>query len=54
MLDMLSSEDEDDILSSDEDGEHNAWNLSLDVVGQSRWGMLVDFFLKTRSLRGQH
>ena len=35
LLDMLSSEDEDDIVSSDEEDEHNAWNLFPEVA-QSR------------------
>ena len=38
MLDMLSSEDEDDIISSHEDDEHSAWTLFLDVVGAKSLG----------------
>ena len=32
MLDMLSSEEEDDFFSSGEEGEHNVLNLFLEVV----------------------
>ena len=38
LLDVWSSEDEDDIISSDEEDEHNAWNLFLEVVRACRWG----------------
>ena len=45
-----SSEDEDNKMSSDEDVQRNAWNLFLDVVGQSRSGMRVDGFLEDEEL----
>ena len=50
LLDMLSSEDEDDMISSDEEVEHDAWNLFVDNVGQSRSGMLVVSFLEDEEL----
>ena len=43
---MLSSEDEDDMISYDEEDEDDAWNLLLDIVGQSYSGMLVVSFLE--------
>ena len=43
-LDRLSSWDEDDIVPSDEEAGHNAWNLFLDAVPQHSPGMLVDKF----------
>ena len=49
---MLSSEDEDDIISSDEEDEHNAWNLFLEVEGQSLLDMLVESFLENEELAG--
>ena len=47
---MLPSEDEDDMISSDEEDEHDAWNLFLDIVEQSRSGMLVVSFLEDEEL----
>ena len=44
MLKVVSSEDEDDLFSSDEEGEHHVLNLFLDVVEQSNLGMLVENF----------
>ena len=41
----LSSEDEDDTISSDEEGEHSARNLCLGAVAQDSPGMLVESFL---------
>ena len=41
LLDRLSSEDEDDIIPSDEEDECNAWHLFLDAVAQGSPGMLV-------------
>ena len=35
MLDVKSSEDEDDLFSSDEEGGHNVWIIFLEVVRQS-------------------
>ena len=52
LLDMLSSEDEDDIISSDEEGEHNAWNLFLEVLEQSRLEMRMESFLEDEKLAG--
>ena len=45
---MLSSEDEDDIVSSDEEGEHHVLNPLLEVVG--RPGMLMGSFLEDEEL----
>ena len=45
MLEVMSSDDEDDSFSSDEEGEHNVLKLFLEVVEQSRSGMLVESFL---------
>ena len=42
----MSSEDEDDITSSDGEGEHNGWNLFLDVVAQNSPCMLVESFFE--------
>ena len=47
---MLSSEDEEDIISSDEEDEHNAWNFFRDVVGQGRSGMRVEGFFEDEEL----
>ena len=45
------AEDEDDTTSSvDEEGEHNAWNLFLDVAAQDSLGMLVERFLEDEEL----
>ena len=49
LLDMLSSEDEDDISSSDEEDEHSAWDFFREVVGQSS-GMLVVSFIEDEEL----
>ena len=50
VLEVMPSEDEDDLDSSyDEEGEHNAWNLFLDVVAQDSPSMLVESSLETRS-----
>ena len=49
-LDMVSSEDEDDIISPDEKGEHSVLNLFQEVVGQSLSGMLVEGFLEEEEL----
>ena len=49
-LHALSSEDEDDKVSSGEEDEHNAWNLSLGVVGHSRSGIRVEGFLQDEEL----
>ena len=45
MLKVTSSEDEDDLFSSDEKGEHNALNV-LENVWQSSPGMQVEGFLE--------
>ena len=41
----MSTEDEDDLFSSDDAGEHNAWNMSLDFVAQGSPGTLVESLL---------
>ena len=38
---MLFSVDEDDLFSFDKESEHDVLNLFLEVVGQSRSGVLV-------------
>ena len=38
------------MVSSDEEDGHTAWNLFLEVVGQSRSGMLVEGFLEDEEL----
>ena len=45
-LGVMSSEDEDDFFSSDEEGEHNVSSFFLEVVEQSRSGMLVASYLE--------
>ena len=45
LLDRLSLKDEDDIILSDEEDEHNAWNLFLDAPAQDSLGMFVESFL---------
>ena len=42
----MSSEDEDDLFSSDGEGEHNVLNLFLDVVAQSSAGTPVGSFFE--------
>ena len=47
MLEVMSSDDEDDVISSDhEEGEHNVLNVFLDVVAQDSSGTLVGSFLE--------
>ena len=46
MLEVMSTEDEDDIFSPDEEGKHNVLNLFPEVVGQSSPGMQVVSFLE--------
>ena len=54
MLEVMSSEDEDDLFSSDEKGEHDVLYLFVEVVGQSSPGTLVErVSVTTRNLRGQ-
>ena len=50
MLEVMSSEDEDGLFSSDEEGEHNVLRPSLDVVAQSSSGMLVESYLADAEL----
>ena len=40
----------DETTSSDEEEEHNAWNLFLDVVAQYSPGMRVESFLEDKEL----
>ena len=46
---MLSSEDEDDIISSDKEDQHKAWNFFLDAVAQDEPACLWTVSLKTKS-----
>ena len=46
----MSSDEEGVFISFDEEGEHDAWDFFLEVVGQSRSGMLVDSFLEDGEL----
>ena len=46
----MSSEDEDDPVPSDEEGEHTVLNLFLEVVGQGRSGRLVESLLDDEEL----
>ena len=49
LLDRFSSEDEDDMISLDDEGEHIAWNFFLEVA-QDEHGMLVESFLEHEEL----
>ena len=50
MLQVMLSEKEVDATSSDEAGEHKAWNLFLDVVAQDSPGMLMESFFVDEEL----
>ena len=52
LLDRLSSEDEDDIIPSDEEDEHNAWNLFLDGVQDQGGRFKVTHRLTGSAARG--
>ena len=49
-LEVMSSEDDDDLFFPDEEGEHNVMNLFLEVVGQTSSGMRVASFLEDEEL----
>ena len=45
-----SHEDEDDITSSDEEGEHNVWNCFQEVLASDSPGMLLESFFEDEEL----
>ena len=53
MLEVMSSDDEDNFTSDGEEGKHNVWNFFLDVVAPYNQACLWKVSLKTRCLRGQ-